>query len=498
VKERFFLFILILPAFCLAQTREVDSLKQIITRLRPDTAKVNAMLNVVKAYKFNDPDSALRYGRSALALAQKLAWPEGIGKADFSLASIFLDKGEYAEALDHYTRAKKIWETDSLWPRSKHTRIKKHLAKTFNGIGIVYDEQAHFPKALNYYLRALKIFEETGETKGIAAQLCNIGLLYSNQHADSLAEYYYRKALPLSKSSGYIVGEANIYGNLGILYQRKGNLEKIAARKDSLLELAIGFFKTTCAVKEKLGDLQGMGNQYANMGTSYFYKQDLASALTYFFKALNIAEDQSDKFRTANVSNNLAGVYKQLKKYDLAGKYLQKALALYEEMGVMDGICESEKMYSEIENLQGNPEKALMHFKRFVTTRDSISSDENIRSQTRMAMEYEFDKKIIADSTRSAENKKFESLKHEKEIAKQRTLAYSGIIAFSIMLILAGISYYAYRNRKKANQEIARQKALVEEKQKEVLDSIYYARRIQRALLTSETYIQRHLKKWMR
>ena len=35
----------------------------------------------------------------------------------------------------------------------------------------------------------------------------------------------------------------------------------------------------------------------------------------------------------------------------------------------------------------------------------------------------------------------------------------------------------------------------VEEKQKEILDSIHYARRIQRSLLTSEMYIEKKLKK---
>lgn len=37
------------------------------------------------------------------------------------------------------------------------------------------------------------------------------------------------------------------------------------------------------------------------------------------------------------------------------------------------------------------------------------------------------------------------------------------------------------------------QKKLVEEEQKEILDSIYYARRIQQALITSEKYISKQL-----
>ena len=40
---------------------------------------------------------------------------------------------------------------------------------------------------------------------------------------------------------------------------------------------------------------------------------------------------------------------------------------------------------------------------------------------------------------------------------------------------------------------VEKQKELVEEKQKEIIDSINYASRIQRALITSERYIEKSL-----
>lgn len=43
--------------------------------------------------------------------------------------------------------------------------------------------------------------------------------------------------------------------------------------------------------------------------------------------------------------------------------------------------------------------------------------------------------------------------------------------------------------------EIEKQKLVVEERQKEILDSIKYAKRIQAALLTNERYIHRVLAK---
>ena len=42
---------------------------------------------------------------------------------------------------------------------------------------------------------------------------------------------------------------------------------------------------------------------------------------------------------------------------------------------------------------------------------------------------------------------------------------------------------------------IERQKDIVVEKQKEILDSIYYAEKIQKALITSEKYIEKTLER---
>lgn len=65
------------------------------------------------------------------------------------------------------------------------------------------------------------------------------------------------------------------------------------------------------------------------------------------------------------------------------------------------------------------------------------------------------------------------------------------------MILPAFLIFRGYRQKQKANLEIKKQKELVEEKQKEILDSIHYARRIQNSLLPNEKYIQRKME-WLR
>ena len=66
-----------------------------------------------------------------------------------------------------------------------------------------------------------------------------------------------------------------------------------------------------------------------------------------------------------------------------------------------------------------------------------------------------------------------------------------------ILLIFVVISW---RNKQRANKALAEknaeinlQKEIIEEKQKEVMDSIRYAKRIQQSLLPTEKYIARNL-----
>src|SRR6202008_2214610 len=81
-------------------------------------------------------------------------------------------------------------------------------------------------------------------------------------------------------------------------------------------------------------------------------------------------------------------------------------------------------------------------------------------------------------------------------------------IAFGgLVLILAVVLLVAFKYKQKANtllskqkseivaqrDEIEKQKHVVEEKNKEITDSIHYARRIQRALLTSNSYIRKYV-----
>jgi hypothetical protein len=132
---------------------------------------------------------------------------------------------------------------------------------------------------------------------------------------------------------------------------------------------------------------------------------------------------------------------------------------------------------------------AFNYYKQYIALKDTLKNEENIKKITKASMEYEFAKKEAATKL---EQEKKEAIA-AAESKKQKVIIFS-VCGILILVVLFGI--YAFRSflqKKKINIEISRQKQIIEEKQKEIVDSIYYARRIQNALITNERYIDKSL-----
>ncbi len=143
----------------------------------------------------------------------------------------------------------------------------------------------------------------------------------------------------------------------------------------------------------------------------------------------------------------------------------------------------------------GNYKKAFEYYKLFIVYKDSIVNNENTKKQTRLEMNYEFEKK---EAAAAAERQKQEAVA-EAESRKQQMVIWFVVAVAMTVAVFALFIFRALRIARKQKQVIEQQKHLVEEKQKEILDSIHYARRIQTALLPTEKYIdkcmKRHIKK---
>ncbi len=436
-----FFFLFVGGNVCESQTARIDSLKKVADKAK-DTNAVNALnLLSISNWQTGGYKPALELAEKAKKLGEELKFERGISIALDNLGTTNWYLGNYPEALKHHLASLRIKE--KLYDRNG-------IAVCYNNIAIVYLYQENFPEALKQYQAALKIFEErcgegTGNKdkkclKGIAATLNNIGNTYYYEGKPAVAVNYYLRSLRIREEIGDKQDIAASYNNLAIFYEENGNYEEAVRNYNLALKLM-----------EEMGDKDAIAGFYINMG-SFFTR---------------------------------------IKKYRDADMYLNKALGMAKDIG---SLIEMKECYSDLailDSARGNYKGALNWYKLFITTRDSLVNEEKTKKTVRLEMTHEFEKK--ENEARLEQEKKDALAAAEKR--KQRIIL-GAISGFGLLVL--GFAIFAYRSfvqKKKANVEITRQKHLIEEKQKEVLDSIYYARRIQTALMPREKYISRILAK---
>lgn len=152
---------------------------------------------------------------------------------------------------------------------------------------------------------------------------------------------------------------------------------------------------------------------------------------------------------------------------------------------------------------QNKYKETLEMYELEIEMRDSISNSETKKASIKKQFQYEFEKQAAADSVKHTEEQKVKnaqlsaqaaSLKQEKT---QRYALYGGLL---LVIAFSGFVFNRFKITQRQKVIIEKQKVLVdaaffqlEEKNKEVMDSIHYAKRIQTALLPSEKYIERKL-----
>jgi CHAT domain-containing protein len=96
-------------------------------------------------------------------------------------------------------------------------------AMTLNNIGEVYSDLGQRQKALEFYQKVLAIYQALGDRAGEAMTLNNIGLVYDALGQKQKALEYYEKSLPIVQAVGHGAGEATTLSNLMACWENLKN-----------------------------------------------------------------------------------------------------------------------------------------------------------------------------------------------------------------------------------------------------------------------------------
>jgi serine phosphatase RsbU (regulator of sigma subunit) len=166
-----------------------------------------------------------------------------------------------------------------------------------------------------------------------------------------------------------------------------------------------------------------------------------------------------------------------------------KAKNLAEEDKIYKYLVDAYHGLSDVYETKNNTNDALKYYKLYSNYRDSVFNSEKANKITSLAYQYNYEKE---EERHQFEEEKKE-LKQEAEVKGTRILIYSFAVGFILLLTLLFYIYRGFRNKHKANIIISLQNKMMEVKQKEILDSITYAKRLQDAILPPLSIIKQYL-----
>ena len=133
-------------------------------------------------------------------------------------------------------------------------------------MGIVYGTKGELDKALEYFRKALELYEVLGRKEGMAAVFGNIGIVFKTKGELEKALEYYKKALRIFEGIGSRIETARTLTNIGDVFVQKGDKGRALDYYLEAESLAVGssVFKIVSKRLKRLKEEQNTKNARQN------------------------------------------------------------------------------------------------------------------------------------------------------------------------------------------------------------------------------------------
>jgi len=507
VMKKFTLLILLLPVVLFGQKSKIDSLEKVMEISKTDTVKVRVLTDLALLYLRQDPEKSLEKAKQALAISEKLPNKKWKGFSLLAFGGYYKSVGELKTAIDYFNKALPLFQEagningqistlngigqiygmqadfkkaeiylDSALVLCAKSDYKKNKIGVLNNLAVVYGMQALYEKALTVHLEALKLRKDIDDKQGIAASYNNIGIVYDFMKQPDKALEYFQLSQQMNESIGDKKGTANSTASMANIYLLNKDYDK-----------ALQYLEKSLQMREEMKDKGGICASLTGIGQIYQEKKDFEKALEYFRKALTLAKELEDKENIGACLLSIGSMLVERGVYDNGIKNLTEAAQTFEDANLNDMLSESYRSLSSAYSKTKNFQLAYSFEKKYSTLRDSLMNNESQKRIAEMQTRFDVDAKDKENELLKQKNEiqSLESGKKDAEINKQKITIALAVVGLVMMVVLAFFIFREYRLKQKANVEISEQKEIIEEKNKNITDSINYAKRIQEALLPS-------------
>ncbi len=421
----------------------------------------------IQYYYENNYDSSVFLINKALFFAKKTKHPKVEMRAYNLLGAIYYNKGDFKNTEKYYNEKIKIAENNN---------DTAAVFGTYYNMGLVYFQQGNYLKSADYNFKALNYFERVKDTFNVISSLQSIGYTYMNLEDVPSSIKFYAKALGLAKVFKDNYQLAGIYIDLA-------TSQGIINKPDSELYYLDLALKLSAKEKDNFHFTIALNNKADHYIREKNYEQALI--LSREAEKINLANDR--RLVLCEVYSNMSNAFYHLNKLDSSLKYAKKGYTIGVEVQQAKMVRLCTKTLSFIYEAKKQPDSALKYYKLYFAFNDTLKKESQLRGIAQ--------KEFMFEKQNQEEMRAKEKLLADTKLEKQKQINLIVIIASVLLAIFLLIGIVNYRQKQKANAQVVLQKKLLEDKQKEILDSINYASRIQQSLMPTDKYIDKNLKK---
>ena len=506
----------------------IDSLLKVISNTKLDTIKIKLYLDICEVCDVTDN---LKYAEPIISLTDKL-----LSLTKDTLIQKRLMKWRY-QALD----VERIYfqRNNELLPEEENL-YKKHIK-----VALQYNDYESYTDAMyslsNFYfnqgnmLKRLNVLEDGYETnlkakfyRGASRMLIQMVFFYAENKDTTAALDYINKAIENEKLINDEKRKNRAFIIRGNLYRDLGQFAKALNEYNGAIQ---GYTNAK--------DTSAVADAYRQIGYLYQNKKDYKKAIEYFKKGEQIAQSNNDFGLLVQFLIGKGDALASLGRYDEAiaehkwlwdkissnldktdhqsivffGSHLAKDYVLAKKFkdakAILDIIVPITSVAVEISNVEnlafradsalGNYKEALLHYQNFIEVQTKLHDAEIAKAGVQQKFKSDIEKQKIEQEK--------ERVVAKAESKRQKTFLLLGAV---VLLLVAVFAVFVFKNLKKSQKqnkiialqkqevetqkdEIQNQKHLVDEKQKEIVDSITYAKRLQQAILPPQEFFDKHV-----
>ncbi|WP_162926631.1 tetratricopeptide repeat-containing sensor histidine kinase [Pedobacter chitinilyticus] len=423
-----------------AQTSKIDELLGQWDKNSADTTQIKVLRKLSAAYTSVDPLKKFYYANQYLQLAKKNNIDSSISNAYLDMGIAYAVRSQLDSGLYYFKLGHEI---------AKESNYLPGIARGYVNMGFVLDRQDKKKESVKHYEESLKIYRKLNNRKGINQCIMNLGSLYFDLGEYKTADAYFHQVLAnVRETPNDQAGLASALFSLGNSNRKLGNQQK-----------SLEYFRQSLAIREKIGDLNGIALSNWGIGLVMNNTNKFEQALVHLKVALENNRKTKNVYQEAIVLMSISHAYLHLENYKKAEENIQLALEKAKEAESKTLVVQALENLVKIEAAQKKFDLALKHQADYIAINDSLNN-----SRTKKEV-------ILSDLNRvNTDNKNLEE--HNQKISEKITDYAIVIVIVTVLLLVVAILLLLYYKRnsenKNANVLLQKQKQEIAEVNEEL------------------------------